>query len=377
MGMVLGVVWVLWGLWVDYRFSWLGGVSMLQFFWLILMPVIVLVMYLSPMLWRNSCPLSTVSLWRFLLFGRRKLSKFGIKANERTGLHGKLYELIKKRGLAVSAILFWLIVPYRLVLFNADSHSTFWLLVGVFGAAFLFGALFPVKSGWCTSICPVAAAEKAYGMNPAFQIKNTRCHFYNQEVGKVMSCSGCSFNCWDVVEPEHAYWQQSTEAVFHDTVNAKMRKIFVGTLPGFMLAFFLMANKLLILPSSEGRVAGIYTLFFLLMAFSYLVYSWLKRRAHARIKAHMTDEVDGRMRYAVAKRRIELFLVTLSMNIIVFFLSYAWAFTLYPKFFGTNVEVQGVLWSMLLFAFFFASLIGIRSGWNEKPGPGNYRPHWW
>lgn len=375
--MVLGVVWVLAGLWIDYRFAWLGGLSMLQLFWMVLVPAIVLVIYFAPMLWRNSCPLSTVSLWRFILFGRRKLSKIGIKANERTGLHGKLYELIRKRGLAVSALLFWGIVPYRLLLFNGDSHATFWLIVSVFGAAFIFGALFPVKSGWCTSICPMAAAEKAYGMNPAKQVKNTRCHFYNQEQGKVMSCSGCSFNCWDVVEPEHAYWQQSTEKIFHDTLNAEMRKIFVGTLPGFMLAFFLLANKIVALPAAGPRVLWLYFLFALAMSLSYFAYAALKRGAYHKIKWSGPEDAEGRARYAVAKRKIELSIVTLSMNIILFFLTYAWAFTLYPKLFGENLEVQGVLWSILLLAFFSASMVGLRSGWNEKPGPGNYRPNWW
>src|SRR3989344_244846 len=377
--MVLGVAWVLWGLWTGARLSWFVNVTMLQFFWLILMPVIVLVMYFSPMLWRNTCPLSTVSLWRFTLFGRRKLSRIGIRANELTGLHGKLYDLIRKRGLVISALLFWLIVPYRLALFNADSHSTFWLIVAVFAAAFVFGALFPVKSGWCTSICPIAAAEKAYGMNPAFQIENTRCHFFNREVGKVMSCSGCTFNCWDVVEPEHAYWQQSTEKIFHDTVNAAMRKLFVATLPGFMIVFFFLANKIWTLPTGlpGGKVSALYLAFALGMGVSAGIYAVIKRSAKKRLRRAEPDEKSFLVRYTVAKRRLDLFFVTFTLNTIVFFVTSAWTFLLLPRFFAIDPVSQGVLWSMLFFAFFFASLIGLRSGWNEKPGPGNYRPNWW
>jgi hypothetical protein len=346
---------------------------------MVLMPAIVLCMYFSPMLWRNSCPLSTVSLWRFTLFGRRKLSKIGIRANELTGFHGKLYQLIRKRGLVVSALLFWFIVPYRLLLFNTDSLATFWLLVIVFAAAFVFGALFPVKSGWCTSLCPVAAAEKVYGMNPAFEVKNNRCHFYNEEQKLVTTCSGCSLNCSDVVDPEHAYWQQALEKVFHNTLNAQMRKTFVATLPGFMIMFFLLANKMIVLPQAVFliKLAYLYGYMVLAMMLSFCVYVLAKKLAWRKIIVTAIESQGRELAYTIAKRKIDLSFVTLSMNIIVFATTYAWSHVLYPKFFGADLLAQSVLWTVLYFTFFFISFFGVRSSWGEKPGPGNYRPHWW
>jgi hypothetical protein len=352
---------------------------MRELFWMIIMPAIILTMYFSPMLWRNSCPLSSVSLWRYVLFGRRKLSVMGIKANELSGLHGKLHQIIRKRGLVISALLFWVIVPYRLILFNTDSLALFWLLVTVFAAAFIFGALFPVKSGWCTSICPVAAAEKVYGMNPAFEVKNNRCHFYNEETKAVTACSGCSFNCSDVIEPEHAYWQQALEKIFHNTLNAEMRKIFVATLPGFMAVFFLLANKMILLPKADLllRMSYLYGYIVLAMSVSWIVYVGIKKVAWHGIIDTLTESKDREVAYAIAKRKLDLTFVTIAMNIIVFATTYAWAFVLYPKFFGLDTIAQSLLWTILYFIFFFISFVGIRTSWDEKPGFGNYRPHWW
>ncbi len=377
--MVAGIVWVLVGLYIDYHFIFLKGLSMRELFWMIIMPAIVLCMYFSPMLWRNSCPLSTVSLWRFVLFGRRKLSRIGIKANERTGLHGKLYQIIRKRGLVVSALLFWFIVPYRLLLFNTDSLATFWLLIIVFAAAFIFGALFPVKSGWCTSLCPVAAAEKVYGMNPAFEVKNNRCHFYNEEQKTVVTCSGCSFNCSDVVEPEHAYWQQALEKVFHATLNAEMRKLFVATLPGFMAMFFLLANKTIALPKATLfiKMTYLYGYMGVAMLLSWCFYVLVKKIAWRKIIARVAEAQAREVEYAIAKRKLDLLYVNLSMNIIVFATTYIWSHVLYSKFFGADAVAESMVWTVLYFTFFFISFFGVRSSWGEKPGPGNYRPHWW
>jgi hypothetical protein len=281
--------------------------------------------------------------------------------------------------LAVSALLFWLIVPYRLIIFNADSQALFWLLLWVFVGAAIFGALFPVKSGWCTSICPVAAAEKVYGMNPAFQVKNNRCHFLDATQGKVMSCSGCSFNCGDVVDPEHAYWQQATEKIFHNTWNAEMRKIFLATLPGFMAMFFLLANKVIILPKAElaTKLVYLYGYIALGMLLSWGFYVALKKLSWQGIVREKSESEERELAYTIAKRRIELFIMTFSMNIIVFATTYSWAYVLYPKLLGVNGVAQGVLWTVIYFAFFFISFFGLRTSWNEGPGPGHYKPHWW
>lgn len=368
--MVFVIIFVFFGLWTDMRIGWLGNFSVREIFWMALMPVAVLTMYLAPLFWRNVCPLATTSLWYHNLFGKRRLEKLGLLANTRTGVRGAIYCFLRSRGLVISAILFWTIIPYRLVSFNADSMASFWILLSVFGAAAFFGALFPVKSGWCTSLCPVAAAEKAYGMNPAFAARNTRCHFTDPKSGKLSNCSGCSFNCGDVVEPEHAYWKAESLKVFHDSLNARVRKAFVAALPGFVFAYFLLASRWIEFPYAEGTesVAVIYGFFLVSMSVSAVFYFSVKR-----IMRSVSRDDAG---YQLGKHRLDLFFVTLAINAIWFFASNVLVNTFLTRVFGFGTEVGAMIWTTVVFGFFFLSVFGARSGWNER-GPAQYKASWW
>jgi hypothetical protein len=367
--MMLVIAFVFFGLWTDMRIGWLGNFSVREIFWMVLMPVAVLTMYLAPLLWRNVCPLATTSLWHYNLFGRRRLEKFGIAANVRTGIRGAMYCFLRSRGLVVSAVLFFAIIPYRLVSFNSDSMASFWLLLSVFAAAAVFGALFPVKSGWCTSLCPVAAAEKAYGMNPAFSVKNTRCRYVDPNSKKFSNCSGCSFNCGDVVDPEHAYWAAESNKVFHDALNARVRKAFVAALPGFVSAYFLLASRWIEFPYAEGveKVVVIYGFFFVLMGVSYFMYAIMKRI----VRGTSADDAA----YQLGKHRLDLFFVTIAINIIWFFASNVLVNTFLAQVVGFGEGVGAVIWTAVVFGFFFLSIFGARSGWNERPK--SYRTGWW
>ncbi|MCW1888242.1 MAG: hypothetical protein KIH67_001670, partial [Candidatus Moranbacteria bacterium] len=193
------------------------------------------------------------------------------------------------------------------------------------------------------------------------------------------SCSGCSFNCGDVIDPENAYWQQALEKVFHSTLNAEVRKVFLATLPGFMAMFFLLANKVIVLPKAPlmTKVSALYGYMIIGMLVSWVGYVILKKLSWQGIIRETKVSEEREIAYAIAKRRIELFIMTFSMNIIVFATTYTWAYVLYPKFFGADVVAQGVLWTVVYFIFFFISFFGLRASWNEKPGLGNYRPSWW
>ena len=163
-------------------------------FWFFLIPLMVVIIYFVPMLWRNICPLATTHLFNFNFFHKKRLSKEGVKANIPSGVRSTAYKFLIKNGVLISALLFWIIVPMRLFLFNKNDFLTLILLLIIFLTALIMGFLFPVKSGWCTSICPVFSAEKTYGINPMFYIRNQRCDYYNEQLKKVNSCSGCSFN---------------------------------------------------------------------------------------------------------------------------------------------------------------------------------------
>jgi hypothetical protein len=359
----------------------LFGLSGLELFWALLMPTAVLTMYFAPLLWRNVCPLSTVSLWHWSLFGRRRLEREGMSARILTGWRAEAHEFLTKKGLVVSAVLFWAIVPLRIPFFNGEAQATLWLLAIVFLAAAIAGALFPVKSGWCTSICPIAAVEKVYGMNPAVQVGNARCHYRNKETGTVASCSGCSFNCGDVVEPEHAYWQAEKGGLFHDTANAEIRKAFIGSFPGFLSAFYLYGSKTFTLPGDPFiGILVLYMTFAAFMGASALVYMLVKRRLRA-----YSERCEGIIRsdavcvsYAVSKRRLDMVFLTLSINIVVGF-----AFNnpvverVLLERLSLTPEMGMIVLVALASAFFLVSLYSLRNAWNEQPVPGRYRPSWW
>lgn len=373
---------VLAGLFMDTRFAALNGLSMREIFWMVLMPLVVIMMYLSPMLWRNICPLATVNLWHFIVFGRRRLCEGKSTAHQCSVSMKKAHDFLKKKGLLISALLFWTIVPARLFLFNASSSATFWMMIAIFAAAFVMGFLFPVKSGWCASICPVAAAEKTYGLNPAVSFPNTRCHFYSKAQKRVLSCSGCSFNCSDVVDPEHAYWQANSNKVFHDTVNARMRKIFLATLPAFLASFYLIANRIIELPEGTTwmKALFVYSFFAIMMAFSYALYVHIKRILRAKVERR-----NGPLRledpsfvYALYKRRLDLAFVMTIMNIIWAASSYALTYKIAGKVLPVLApDMLFRIWIVLMILFFFLSFYSLRNGWDETPEPGQYKPSWW
>lgn len=380
--MIVITIAVAWGLYTDLKFASLNGLSMREMFWMVLMPIVVVTIYLSPMLWRNVCPLATVNLWHFSLFGRRRLCQDRQSAHQCSVPLKRAHEFLRKKGLFISALLFWFIVPARLFLFNANANATFWMLVVVFAAAFIAGFFFPVKSGWCTSICPMAAVEKTYGLNPAFFFKNTRCHFYSESRKRVLNCSGCSFNCGDVVDPEHAYWQAGSNKLFHDTVNARMRKIFLATLPTFLLSFYLIANKIIVLPDGPilRKALFVYSFFAIMMVFSYVLYAHIKRILRAKV-----ERIEGSLHlekpsvlYALYKRRLDLVFVMVIMNIIWVASAYALVYKILGKIFPTVPErSEFILWMLLVALFFVLSLFSTRNGWRETPEPGHYKPSWW
>lgn len=379
--MALLILWVFSGLWRDARFETLGGLSMRELFWMVLVPGMVVIIHFSPTLWRNICPLASTNLLWFVLFGRRRLARQGLSANDRTGFLGWLHDFLRRKGLLLSALFFCLAVPLRLVWFNQSAEATFWLLFGAFAAAFVMGVLLPVKSGWCTSLCPISSVEKIYGLNPAFSFKNSRCHFPNPGTGQVQSCSGCSLNCVDVIEPEHAYWQNMARLELHDSANAVARKTFIAILPGFLLQYYLVSFQYIELPEDvTGRFLFVYATLTLFILSSFILYFGGKR-----FFRFLVERSEGPLnwqqpsaRYALWKHRLDLVWMALIMNIVWFFTMRGIFGTVLPKAFGFST---GPLADQLLIAvcavFAILTLYNVRNGWGETFGPGHYRPSWW
>jgi len=140
--------------------------------WDILIPIAPALIVVAPGLWRNVCPMATVSL----LPRRLGLSRGKIPTRRWTGLMGLA---------SISALL--LIVPLRHISLNTNGPMTALMLALAAGIAVAMGILFEWRSGWCTSLCPIHPVEKLYGFSPAITVRNARCD----------SCRKCTAPCPD------------------------------------------------------------------------------------------------------------------------------------------------------------------------------------
>ncbi len=140
--------------------------------WNMLIPVAPALIVVAPGLWRNVCPMATVSLLpRYLDWsGGRILSR------RSAGLLGLI---------SVSAL--FLIVPLRHISLNTDGPMTALMLVVAAAVAMATGIAFERRSGWCTSLCPIHPVEKLYGFAPAITVGNMRCD----------CCGKCTTPCPD------------------------------------------------------------------------------------------------------------------------------------------------------------------------------------
>jgi nitrite reductase (NADH) large subunit len=187
--------------------------GLLVFFGVIvpLLPVFFLV---APGLWRNICPLAaTNQIPRVLGFGRALEPP----------------DWLRHRGYLIAIALFFGIASTRLAGLDKSGIATGVLLGLVVAVAFTGGYVFKGKSGWCSSICPLFALQRAYGQTPYITVPNSHCK----------TCVGCAKNCYDF-KPRAAY---QADMVDDDRGWSGPRKLFVGALPGFILGFFSLIGQ--------------------------------------------------------------------------------------------------------------------------------------
>ncbi len=192
-------------------------------FFKVVVPLLPILFFVAPGLWRNICPLAAVNQApRVLGFTR------GFTAPK----------WLRRYGFIIALVLFFGITSARIAVFNTDGQATGVLLAVTIGNAFLAGSFFKGKSGWCSSICPLLPLQRAYGQTPFVTVPNSHCQ----------PCVGCTKNCYDF-KPQVAY-----QADMHDTDSGWVypRKLFAAALPGFVLGFFTLAS------SSDLTTAHIY-----------------------------------------------------------------------------------------------------------------------
>lgn len=177
--------------------------------WGVIVPVLPLVWFAAPGLWRNICPLAAVNQTpRVLRFTRA----------------AEPPAWLRNHGYIVAVVLFLVLVPTRKVLFETSGIATAILLLTVLTAAFVGGVLIKGKAGWCSSMCPLLPVQRLYGQTPLVVVPNSHCQ----------PCVGCAKNCFDF-NPTVAYLADQ----YADERNYSLRRrFFAGAFPGLVVAFF-------------------------------------------------------------------------------------------------------------------------------------------
>jgi len=183
-------------------------------FFKIIVPLLPIVFFVTPGLWRNLCPLAAANQApRVLGFSR--------------GLTPPAW--LRRYSFIIALVLFFGIAGARIALFNTDGQATGVLLAVTIVNAFLAGLVFKGKSGWCSSICPLLPLQRTYGQTPFVTVPNSHCQ----------PCVGCTKNCYDF-KPQVAY-----QADLHDRDSKWIapRRLFAAALPGFVLGFFTVVSR--------------------------------------------------------------------------------------------------------------------------------------
>lgn len=193
----------------------------LRLFWGLAVPILPLIFFVAPGVWRNLCPLAASNQLP-------RLAGISRAATNATLSEGLAFPL--------GMLAFFVLVIGRKLLFNDSGEATALLIVGALLAALLGGLLFKGKSGWCSSICPLLPVQRLYGQTPFLRVANTHCQ----------PCVGCAKNCYDF-NPGTAYLADQYDA---RRGYRSFRRFFAGVFPGFVLAFYLLPSPPLLTPGS-------------------------------------------------------------------------------------------------------------------------------
>ena len=182
-------------------------------FFKVIVPLLPILFFTAPGLWRNICPLAASNQAPRVLGLTRAFTP---------------PEWLRRYGALISIVLFFGITITRIAFFNTNGAGLSVLLSLTIVSAFVAGITFKGKSGWCSSICPLLTLQRAYGQTPFANVPNSHCQ----------PCVGCTKNCYDF-RPSVAY-----QADLHDPDPSWTgpRKLFVSALPGFVLGFFLLVD---------------------------------------------------------------------------------------------------------------------------------------
>ena len=182
----------------------------LKLFWGLAIPVVPALLVIAPGLWRQVCPMATMNqLPRLAGFGRAL----------------DLPLPLKTAAFGIAVALFLAAVSMRVPLLNHSGAIVGSGIALVLVLAFAGGYVFKGRSGWCGTFCPLAPIQRTYGQAPLIVVKNGYCN----------PCVGCQKSCYDF-NPRAAVF---SDVYDDDPRHAAQRRLFMGLLPGLILAYFL------------------------------------------------------------------------------------------------------------------------------------------
>jgi hypothetical protein len=184
--------------------------------WTILIPLVPASLLLSPLIWRNVCPLATLNMLSSAREGRVRR-----KQTKNTAV------VVTSMGI----VLFLLMVPARRFLFNTEGIPLAATIAIVALLAILLGAAYDMKAGFCNALCPVLPVERLYGQSPLLTVSNQRCRV----------CTACSAACIDI-SPHRAVSQQLGNSGGSLAWIAKPFGLFAAAFPGFVFGYFTIAD---------------------------------------------------------------------------------------------------------------------------------------
>jgi nitrite reductase (NADH) large subunit len=193
--------------------------------WYVLIPLVPAILLAAPGLWRNLCPIATLSQLPSVI-GHQPARRFPLRT---------------RWGSTIGAgILFLAIVPLRPAIFNLDGLALVIFVLSVIVVAVVGGLAFSGKGGWCSSLCPVLPVERLYGQRPIVEVEHAHCS----------SCDACVTGCYDLrpsgsmrglTAPERRESQRSWEML------RTPLGVFAAAFPGFVLGYFLLPGDASIL----------------------------------------------------------------------------------------------------------------------------------
>jgi len=209
----------------------------LTLLWTVVIPLVPASLLVSPLLWRNTCPLATLNM-------------LGSRVRRGRIPSARWASATPALGIALLAAM----VPARRFVFNSDGTLLAATVAAVALGAVALGVVFDARAGFCNALCPVLPVERLYGQNPLLVLEQTRC----------APCTGCTRACLDLGPGRSARHAIGPDLGGYDWLTTPFGA-FAGAFPGFVLGYFLTAD------GGWSAAAGVYLTIGALAVVSWLV----------------------------------------------------------------------------------------------------------